>query len=92
MNAVESITASRVVSLARLNLAEATAWALHAKSRGALPARIVGEIDSLRFLLELLEDAVAEGGVVSDQEALTVLQRACVLYGQTLGLADRVSA
>ena len=92
MNAVESITASRVVSLARLNLVEATAWALHAESRDVLPARIAGEIDSLRFLLGLLDDVVAEGGVVSDSEALTVLQRACVLYGEALGLADRVSA
>ena len=89
MNAVESITASRLVSLARLNLAEATAWALHAESRGVLPVRVAGEIDSLLFLLGLLDDAVAEGTEVSDGEALTVLQRACVLYGEVLGLLGR---
>lgn len=82
MNTIESITASRVVSLAHLNLTEATAWAMHAKARGVLPVGIAQEIENVRFLLEILDD-----GDVSDQEALTVLQRACILYGQTLGLS-----
>ena len=87
MNTVESITVSRVVSLARLNLSEATAWALHAKASDALPAQLASEIDDVRFLISLLDDAVVSGYGVSDNEALTVLQRACILYGRAHGLS-----
>ena len=87
MNTIESVTTSRLVSLARLNLAEATAWALHAQANAVLPLEIAREAEDLRFLITVLDDTVAEGGSVSDQEALIVLQRACILYGRTLGLS-----